>query len=44
VGANVLAGADAMRMIEKAKQMMQQGNGWKNPFGMVGPERGYSNF
>ncbi len=33
VGANVLAGADALRMFEKAKRMMQQGDGWKNPFG-----------
>jgi UDP-N-acetylglucosamine 2-epimerase (non-hydrolysing) len=33
VGSNVLAGADALRMVERAKQMMQQGNGWKNPFG-----------
>ena len=33
VGSNVLAGADALRMVENAKRMMQQGNGWKNPFG-----------
>jgi UDP-N-acetylglucosamine 2-epimerase (non-hydrolysing) len=33
VRSNVLAGADALRMVEKAKLMMQQGNGWKNPFG-----------
>lgn len=33
VGSNVLAGADALRMVEKAKQMMQQENGWTNPFG-----------
>lgn len=33
VRSNVLAGADALLMVEKAKQMMQQGNGWKNPFG-----------
>jgi UDP-N-acetylglucosamine 2-epimerase (non-hydrolysing) len=33
VRSNVLAGADALRMVERAKQMMQQGNGWKNPFG-----------
>lgn len=33
VGSNVLAGADALRMIENAKRMMRQGNGWKNPFG-----------
>jgi hypothetical protein len=29
----VLAGADAMRMIDRAKRMIQQGNGWANPFG-----------
>jgi len=33
VGANVLAGADARQMVEKAKRMMQQENGWRNPFG-----------
>lgn len=33
VGANVLAGADARQIVEKAKRMMQQGNGWRNPFG-----------
>jgi len=33
VGANVLAGADAHQMMERAKRMMQQGNGWRNPFG-----------
>jgi UDP-N-acetylglucosamine 2-epimerase (non-hydrolysing) len=33
VRSNVLAGADALRMVKKAKLMMQQGNGWKNPFG-----------
>lgn len=33
VGSNVLTGADAVQMVEKAKLMMQQGNGWKNPFG-----------
>ncbi len=33
VGANVLAGADALQMVDRAKQMLQQGNGWKNPFG-----------
>jgi UDP-N-acetylglucosamine 2-epimerase len=33
VKSNVLAGADALRMVENAKRMMQQGNGWKNPFG-----------
>lgn len=33
VKSNVLAGADALRMVENAKLMMQQGNGWKNPFG-----------
>lgn len=32
-GANVLAGADALRMVLKVKLMLQQGNGWKNPFG-----------
>ncbi len=33
VGANVLAGADALRIVERAKRMMLQGGGWKNPFG-----------
>ncbi len=33
VGANVLAGADALRVVENAKRMMLQGNEWKNPFG-----------
>ena len=33
VGANVLAGADALMMVEGAKRMMQYGNGWENPFG-----------
>jgi len=33
VGANLLAGADALRMVDRAKRIMQQGNGWKNPFG-----------
>lgn len=33
VGSNVLAGADALRMVEKAKLMMGRENGWKNPFG-----------
>ena len=33
VKSNVLAGADALRMVENAKRMMQQGNGWKDPFG-----------
>jgi UDP-N-acetylglucosamine 2-epimerase (non-hydrolysing) len=33
VGSNVLTGADAFRMVVKARRMMQQGNGWKNPFG-----------
>jgi UDP-N-acetylglucosamine 2-epimerase (non-hydrolysing) len=33
VGANVLAGADALWMIERAKRMMQQRNEWNNPFG-----------
>lgn len=33
VGANVLAGADALRMVEGAKRMTMQVNGWKNPFG-----------
>jgi len=32
-GANVLAGADALRMIERTKLMMKRKNGWKNPFG-----------
>jgi UDP-N-acetylglucosamine 2-epimerase (non-hydrolysing) len=42
VRSNVLAMADALRMVEKAKLMMQQGNRWKNP-GMAGLERAYSN-
>ncbi len=33
VGANVLAGADARQMVEKAKRMMQQESGWQNSFG-----------
>lgn len=33
VRSNVLAGADAQLMIERAKMMMQKGNEWKNPFG-----------
>jgi len=33
VGANVLAGADAHQMMERAKRMMLQRNGWRNPFG-----------
>ncbi|MDM7940856.1 MAG: UDP-N-acetylglucosamine 2-epimerase [Methanothrix sp.] len=32
-GSNVLASADALRMIEKAKLMMGCENGWRNPFG-----------
>jgi UDP-N-acetylglucosamine 2-epimerase (non-hydrolysing) len=33
VGSNVLAGADALRMVEKAKLMMGRESRWKNPFG-----------
>jgi len=33
VGANVLAGADALRMVDRAKRIMLQGNEWENPFG-----------
>ncbi len=33
VGSNILAGADSFRMSVKARQMLEQGNGWKNPFG-----------
>lgn len=33
VGSNVLAGADALRIVELARQMLLQGNVWKNPFG-----------
>jgi UDP-N-acetylglucosamine 2-epimerase (non-hydrolysing) len=33
VGANVLAGADALRMVDRAKRIMLQGNEWQNPFG-----------
>lgn len=34
VGANVLAGADARRIVENDRRMMEQGNGWRNPYGM----------
>jgi UDP-N-acetylglucosamine 2-epimerase (non-hydrolysing) len=33
VGSNVLAGADVLRMALKAREMLRQENGWKNPFG-----------
>jgi len=33
VEANVLVGADALRIVEGAKRMIPQGNEWKNPFG-----------
>jgi len=33
VGANVLAGANSGEMLKGTKQMLTQGNGWKNPFG-----------
>jgi len=33
VGANVLAGADALRMVEGARRMVGRENGWRNPFG-----------
>ena len=33
VGANMLAGASAIEMLEATKQMLSQGDGWKNPFG-----------
>ncbi|OPX76924.1 MAG: UDP-N-acetylglucosamine 2-epimerase [Methanosaeta sp. PtaB.Bin018] len=33
VGSNLLAGADSLRMAVKVRLMMEQGNGWKNPFG-----------
>jgi UDP-N-acetylglucosamine 2-epimerase (non-hydrolysing) len=33
VRSNMLAGADALRMVLKVKRMLEQGNGWKNPFG-----------
>jgi len=33
VGSNVLAGADAHRIVKNSRRMVQQGNGWKNPFG-----------
>ena len=33
VRSNVLTGADALQMVERAKQMLVQVNGWKNPFG-----------
>ena len=33
VGANMLAGASAIEMLEATKQMLPQGDGWKNPFG-----------
>jgi UDP-N-acetylglucosamine 2-epimerase (non-hydrolysing) len=32
-GSNVLAGADALRMVVKVRKMLQQGNEWVNPFG-----------
>jgi len=33
VGANMLAGAGAIEMLKATKQMLSQGDGWKNPFG-----------
>lgn len=33
VKSNLLAGANAKAMLNGVKQMLQQGNGWKNPFG-----------
>lgn len=33
IRSNVLAGADALQMVEKVKLMLCRGNGWKNPFG-----------
>ena len=33
VGANMLAGMGAIEMLEATKQMLSQGNGWKNPYG-----------
>lgn len=32
-GANILAGMSAIEILKAAKQMLSQGNGWKNPFG-----------
>ena len=33
VGANMLAGANSGEMLKGTKQMLMQGNDWKNPFG-----------
>jgi UDP-N-acetylglucosamine 2-epimerase (non-hydrolysing) len=33
VGANVLAGTDPYEIVDKAKFMLSNGNGWANPFG-----------
>lgn len=33
VKSNILAGADGGTILEKAKQILQQSNSWKNPFG-----------
>jgi UDP-N-acetylglucosamine 2-epimerase (non-hydrolysing) len=43
VRSNVLTGADALQMVERAKQMLLQGNGWKNPFGDGGAARSIMN-
>jgi len=33
VGANILAGASAIEMLKATKQMLSQGDDWKNLFG-----------
>jgi UDP-N-acetylglucosamine 2-epimerase (non-hydrolysing) len=33
VGANVLAGVSSIEMLKATRQMISQGDGWKNPFG-----------
>jgi len=33
VGSNILAGADAMKILALAKAMMNKGHSWRNPFG-----------
>jgi len=33
VGANMLVGAKAGEMLNGTKQLLSQGDGWKNPFG-----------
>ncbi|MCK9566635.1 MAG: UDP-N-acetyl glucosamine 2-epimerase [Methanothrix sp.] len=33
VGANMLAGMHAIKMLKATRQMLWQSGGWKNPFG-----------